>query len=93
MISIYHLLTKSFHLHILTKTLPSEQQIDLLLYGNLYCLLGYLHNFCRNNGNYKHLCRRFSNTYGDQTKLEGHKLRCIQQEGCNISYMHPNQNK
>ena len=31
------------------------------------------------------------NTYGDQTKLEEHMLRCIEQKVCNISYMHPNQ--
>ena len=30
------------------------------------------------------------NTYGDQTKLEEHMLRCIEQNICNISYMHPN---
>ena len=50
-----------------------------------------LHNFCRNNVNYTHLCRRCLNTYGDQTKLEEHMLRCIEQKVCNISYMQPNQ--
>ena len=69
----------------------SEQQIDLLLYENHYCLLSCLHNFRRKNGKYKHLCRICSNTHGDQTKLEEHLLGCIQQEVCIISYMHPNQ--
>ena len=50
-----------------------------------------LHNFCRNNEHYTHFCRRCLNTYGDQTKLEEHMLRCIEQKVCNISYMQPNQ--
>ena len=68
-----------------------DEQIDLLLYENHYCLITNLHNFCRNNENYIHLCRRCLNTYGNQTKLEEHMLRCIEQKVCNISYMHPNQ--
>ena len=68
-----------------------DEQIDLLLYENHCCLITNLHNFCRNNEHYKHLCRRCLNTYGDQTKLEEHMLRCIEQKVCNISYMHPNQ--
>ena len=62
-----------------------DEQIDLLLYENNYCLITNLYNFCWNNEHYKHLCRRCSNTYGDQTKLEEHMLRCIEQKGCNIS--------
>ena len=50
-----------------------------------------LHNFCRNNEHYKHLCKRCLNTYGDQTKLEEHMLRCDEQKVCNISCLHPNQ--
>ena len=68
-----------------------DEQIDLLLYENHYCLITNLHNFCRNNEQYKHLCRRCSNTYGDLTKLEEHMLRCFEQKICNISYMQPNQ--
>ena len=68
-----------------------EEQIDLLLYENHYCLITNLHNFCRNNDNYTHLCRRCLNTYGDQSKLEEHMLRCIEQKVCNISYMQPDQ--
>ena len=68
-----------------------DEQIDLLLYENHYCLITSLYNFCRNNEHYKHLCRRCQNTYGDQTKLEEHMLGCIEQKVCNISYMHPNQ--
>ena len=68
-----------------------EEQIDLLLYGNHYCLITNLHNFCRNFEYYKHLCRGCLNTYGDQTKLEEHTSRCIEQKVCNISYVHPNQ--
>ena len=68
-----------------------DEHIDLLLYENHYCLITNLHNFCRNNEHYKHLCRRCLNTYGDQSKLEEHMLRCIEQKVCNISYMHPNQ--
>ena len=68
-----------------------DEQIDLLLYENHYCLITNLHNFCRNNEHYTHLCRRCLNTYGDQTKLEEHMLRCIEQKVCNISYMEPNQ--
>ena len=68
-----------------------EEQIDLLLYENHYCLITNLHNFCRNNEHYKHLCRRCLYTNGDQTKLEDHMPRCIEQKVCNISYMHPNQ--
>ena len=68
-----------------------EEQIDLLLYENQYCLITNLHNFCRNNEHYTHLCRRCLNTYGDQTKLEEHMLRCIEQKVCNLSYMQPNQ--
>ena len=68
-----------------------DEQIDLLLYENHYCLITNLHNFCRNNEHFKRLCRRCLNTYGDQTKLEEHMLRCIEQKVCNLSYMHPNQ--
>ena len=68
-----------------------DDQIDLLLYENHYCLITNLHNFCRNNVNYTHLCRRCLNTYGDQSKLEKHMLGCIEQKVCNISYMQPNQ--
>ena len=68
-----------------------DEQIDLLLYENHYCLITNLHNFCKNNEHYNHLCRRCRNTYGDQSKLEEHMLRCIEQKVCNISYMNPNQ--
>ena len=68
-----------------------EEQIDLLLYENHYCLLTNLHNCCRKNEHYTHLCRRCLNTYGDQIKLEEHLLRCIEQKVCNLSYMQPNQ--
>ena len=68
-----------------------DEQIDLILYENHYCLIPNLHNFCRNNEHYTHLCRRCLNTYGDQTKLEEHMLSCIEQKVCNISYMQPNQ--
>ena len=68
-----------------------DEQIDLLLYENQYCLITNLHNFCRSNEHYKLLCRRCLSTYGDQTKLEKHMLRCIEQKVCSISYMHPNQ--
>ena len=68
-----------------------DDQIDLLLYENHYCLITNLHNFCKNNEHYNHLCRRCLNTYGDQSKLEEHMLRCIEQKVCNISYMQPNQ--
>ena len=71
-----------------------DEQIDLLLYENNYCLITNLHNFCRNNEHYKYLCRRcLHNTYRDQIKLEEHMLRCIEQKVCNISYMHPSQKK
>ena len=68
-----------------------DEQIDLLLYENHYCLITNLDNFCRNNEHFNHLCRRCLNTYGDQTKLEEHMLRFIEQKVCNISFMHPNQ--
>ena len=68
-----------------------DEQIDLLLYENHYCLITNLHNFCRNNEHYTYLCRRCLNTYGDQPQLEEHMLRCIEQKVCNISYMQPNQ--
>ena len=68
-----------------------DEEIDLLLYENHYCLISKSHNYCRHNEHYKHLCRRCLKTYGDQTKLEEHMLRCIEQKVCNISYIHPNQ--
>ena len=68
-----------------------DEPIDLLLYENHYFLITILHNFFRNNEHFTHLCRRCLNTYGDQTKLEEHMLRCIEQKVCNISYMNPNQ--
>ena len=68
-----------------------DEQTVLLLYENHYCLITNLHNFCRNNEPYEHLCRRRLYTYRDQTKLEEHMLRCIEQKVCNISFMHPNQ--
>ena len=67
-----------------------DEQIDLILYENHYCLITNLHNFCRNNEHYTYLCRCL-NTHGDQTKLEEHLLRCIEQKVCNISYMQPSQ--
>ena len=69
----------------------SDEQIDLLLYENHFCLITNLHNFCRNNEHYTHLCRRCLNTYGDLTKLEEHMSKCIEQKVCNISSMQPNQ--
>ena len=68
-----------------------DEQIELLLYENHYCLITNLYIFCRKNEHYNHLCRRCLNFYGDQTKLEEHILGCIEQKVCNISYMHPNQ--
>ena len=68
-----------------------DEQIDLLLYENHYCLRTNSYNFCKNNEHYIHLCRRCPNTYGDQSKLEEHMLRCIEQKVCNISYLHSNQ--
>ena len=68
-----------------------DEQIDLLLYENHYCLITNLHNFCKNNEHYNHLCRRCLNTYDNQSKLEEHMLRCLEQKVCNISCMHPNQ--
>ena len=68
-----------------------DEQIGLLLYKNHYCLITNLHNSCRKNEHYTLLCRRSLNTYGCQTKLEEHMLRCIEQNVCNISYMQPNQ--
>ena len=47
-----------------------DEQIDLLLYENHYCLITNLHNFCRNNELYTHLCRRCLNTYGDPPILK-----------------------
>ena len=96
---IINLNIKVFNLSANDKTLSPkyvnknyyDEQIDLLLYENHYCLITILHNFCRNNENYKHLCRRCLNTCGDQTKLEELMLRCIEQKVSNISYMHPNQ--
>ena len=68
-----------------------EKQIDLLLYENHYCLITNLHNFCKNNEHYNHLCRRCLNTYSNQSNLEEHMLRCTEQKVCNISYMQQNQ--
>ena len=68
-----------------------DEQIDVLLYENHYCLITILYKRSRNNEHYNHLCKRCLNTYGDQSKLEEHMLRCIEQKVCNISYMHPNQ--
>ena len=68
-----------------------DEQIDLLLYENHYCLITNIQNFSRNNEHYKHLCKRCLNTFGDQTKLEEHMLRCIEQKVCNVSFMHPSQ--
>ena len=68
-----------------------DEQIDLLLYENHYCLITNLRNFCRNNEHYTHLCIICLNTYGGQTQLEEHILRCIERKVCNISYMQPNQ--
>ena len=61
-----------------------EGQIDLLFYENHFCLITNLHNFRRNNEHYKHLCRSCLSIYGDQTKLEEHMLRRIEQKVCNI---------
>ena len=68
-----------------------DEEIDLLLYENHYCLITNLHNFFWNYEHYNHLCRRCLNTYGDQTKLEELLLRCIEQNVCNKTSMHPNQ--
>ena len=69
-----------FELSAIDKTLSLKyvnknyngEQIDLLLYENHYCLITNLHNFCKIKEQYKNLCRRCSNTYGDQTNLEEH---------------------
>ena len=88
-----------FELSAIDKTLSPKfvvknsygEQIVLLLYENQYCLITNLKHFCRINEYYTQLRRRCLNTYADQTKLEEHMLRCIEQKVCNISYMHPNQ--
>ena len=77
-----------FELSVLDKNLSPkyviknyyDEQIDLILYENHYCLINSLHNFCRNDEHYKHLPRRCLYTYGDQTKPEEHMLRCIEQK-------------
>ena len=68
-----------------------EEQIDLLLYENQYCLNTNLNNFRTNNEDYKHFFRTRLNTYGNQTKFEEHMLRCIEPGVCNLSYMLPKQ--
>ena len=96
---LYNLNINNFELSANDKTLSPkyvnkihyDEQIDLLLYENHYCLITNLQKFCRNNEHYKHLCRRCLNTYGDQTKLEGHVITCFEQKACNKSNMHPNQ--
>ena len=65
-----------------------EGQTDRLLYENHYRLITNLHNFCWNLENYTHLYRRCSKTFTNQTKPKEHMLKCIEQEVCNISYMH-----
>ena len=55
-----------------------DEQIDILLHENHYCLITNSHNVCRNIEHYTHLCRRCLNTYGDLTKLEKQMLRCIE---------------
>ena len=65
--------------------------MDLLFYENYFHLRTITHKNCRNNENYKCLCRGCLNTCGDQTKFKKHMLRCIEQEVGNISFMHPNQ--
>ena len=62
-----------------------DEQIDMLHSETHFCLITNLHNFCRNNKDYKHLFRKCLNTYGDQTKLEKHMLKCTEQKNCNIS--------
>ena len=68
-----------------------EEEIVPLVYKNHFCSLTTFYNFVRKIQSYKHLCRRCLNTYVNKTKLEGHKLECIEQDACNKSYMHPNQ--
>ena len=62
--------------------------MDLHFYEDHFCLITNLLNFCRNNGNYKHLCRKCLNTYGDQSKFNEDLLGCIEQEVCNKSFLH-----
>ena len=50
-----------------------EEQIYLLHYENHYCFITNLHNFCRNNADYKKLWKRCLKTCGNQTKHDEHK--------------------
>ena len=80
---LYNLHINVFQLSANDKTLSPnyvnknyyDEQIDLLLYENHYCLITTLQNFCRNIEHYKHLCERCLNTCGDQTKLEEQNVR------------------
>ena len=73
-----------FELTLSSKSLSSkyniiksyEEQIDLLLYKNHYCLLTILQNVCGNNVNYKQICRQCLNTHGDRRKIEEQKNTC-----------------
>ena len=67
-----------------------EEEIDLMLYENNYCLIANSYDFCKRNKKFTHLCRRFLSAYGSQTQLGNYMSRCIEQEICKISNMNRN---
>ena len=64
-----------------------EKQSDLQFYENQYCWKTNSHKFCRKVEKHEWIWKRCFTTYGDQTKLEEHKLSYIEQEVCSISFM------
>ena len=75
---------KTVKLNLINKN-SYEEQIDFPFYGDQFCLKSNLHKFCTSNESFTHFSRWCSNT-----KFENHMLGCIEQEGCNVSYLHPN---
>ena len=73
------------------KNINENYYEEQIVFEDHFCLITNLQNFYRKNENYKGLCIRCLNIYGYQSNLEEHLLRCIEQEVCNISYIHPNQ--
>ena len=64
-------------IHILKNYLQS--QIDLLLYGNHYCLITKLQCLINKDSHMKLVCRRCLTAFSSQPVLLDHMERCINQ--------------
>ena len=79
-------LTKTVLTPIHINTNYDQQQIDLMLYQNHYCLITKLHCLLNKDSHMKWVCRRCLTAFSSQPVLFDHIERCIKQQPTNITF-------